>query len=122
MHKGSSEQSLMYKTLPSLLMFIIFIALSIADSAQAEQQQTKRELTQCPYGFSWRSVYGGPREVNTLGEATEIIVHFYTQKGVIIHRITEYPSFYRAKILNQMGVLIDEVIIDKRTGRIRTIY
>ncbi len=120
-----TEQNMMNK---SVLFFIsfIFISLSFADSSYAEQRN--QGLIQCPaYGFYWRSYkggwYGARREVKTPGEANEILLQFYVpQKGIRIHRIIEGPDFYRAEILNQKGALIDMVIIDKRTGRIRSIY
>jgi len=111
----------------SMLFFIsfIFISLSISDSVHAEQKN--QGLIKCPYGFYLISfkgaVYGQRREVNTSGQANEILLQFYVRhKGIRVHRIIEGPNFYRAEILNQKGALEDMVIIDKRTGRIRTIY
>lgn len=116
------------------VIFLVSLAavLTIADLSFAEQteqtEQTKQGLVQCPaYGHYWRSYkwgwYGAKRIVKTSVEANEIILQFYVpQQGIRIHRITESPLFYKAEIINSKGVLVDKVIIDKRTGRIRSIY
>ena len=80
-----------------------------------------------PTASYWRSYkwgwYGAKRTVKTSVEANEIILQFYVpQKGIHIHRVIENPLFYQAEIINSKGVLVDKVIIDKRTGRIRSIY
>lgn len=100
--------------------------LIIADLSFAEQ--TKQGLIQYPtYGQYRRSYkwgwYGAKRIVKTPVEANEIILQFYVPRhGIRIHRVIESPLFYQAEILNSKGVLLDMVIIDKRTGRIRSIY
>ena len=110
------------------VIFLVSLAavLTIADLSFAEE--TKQGLVQCPaYGHYWRSYkwgwYGAKRIVKTPVEANEIILQFYVpQKGIRIHRVIETPLFYQAEIINSKGVLVDKVIIDKRTGRIRSIY
>jgi hypothetical protein len=110
------------------VIFLVSLAavLTIADLSFAEQ--TKQGLVQCPaYGYYWRSYkwgwYGAKRTVKTPVEANEIILQFYVpRQGIRIHRVIESPLFYQAEILNSKGVLVDMVIIDKRTGRIRSIY
>jgi len=112
-----------------ILLVSLAAVLTIADLSFAEQtEQTKQGLVQCPaYGQYWRSYkwgwYGAKRTVKTPVEANEIILQFYVpQKGIHIHRVIETPLFYQAEIINSKGVLVDKVIIDKRTGRIRSIY
>ncbi len=110
------------------VIFMVSLAavLTIADFSFAEQ--TKQGLVQCPaYGHYWRSYkrgwYGAKRAVKTPVEANEIILQFYVPKqGIRINRVIESPLFYQAEIINSKGVLVDKVIIDKRTGRIRSIY
>lgn len=110
------------------VIFLVSLAavLTIADLSFAEQ--TEQGLVKYPaYGYYWRSYkwgwYGAKRIVKTPVEANEIILQFYVpQQGIRIHRIIESPLFYQAEIINSKGVLVDKVIIDKRTGRIRSIY
>ena len=46
----------------------------------------------------------------------------FSKDDVKIGRITERRWFFRAEILDKKDALVDVVIIDKRTGRIRSIY
>ncbi len=109
-----------------ILLVSLAAVLTIADLLFAGQ--TKQGLVECPaYGQYRRSYkwgwYGAKRIVKTPVEANEIIVQFYVpQRGIRIRRVIESPLFYQAEIINSKGVLVDMVIIDKRTGRIRSIY
>lgn len=109
-----------------ILLVSLAAVLTIADLLFAEQ--TKQGLVEYPaYGQYRRSYkwgwYGAKRMVKTPVEANEIILQFYVpQQGIRIHRVIESPLFYQAEIINSKGVLVDIVIIDKRTGRIRSIY
>ena len=119
------ENKVLYKT---ILICIILALFSISESSYAQPPDHKQKLNQCPvYGQYWRSYkwgwYGAKRLVRTPVEAHEILQKFYvTHKGVKIHRIIEGPTFYRAEIMDKNGALLDMVIIDKNTGRIRSIY
>ena len=119
------ENNVLFKT---ILICAILALFSIAESSYAQPADPKQKLNQCPvYGQYWRSYkwgwYGAKRLVRTPVEAHEILQQFYvTHKGVKIHRIIEGPTFYRAEIMDKNGALLDMVIIDKSTGRIRSIY
>ena len=105
----------------SLTAFLTMTTLSSAE-------EKKEGLIQCPaYGQYWRSYkwgwYGAKRVVKTSGEANDIIVQFYVPaNGIRIRKIIEGSRFFHADIINSKGVVVDKVIIDKRTGRIRSIY
>jgi hypothetical protein len=122
---SSLEKNVLYKI---ILLCTIIALFSIVETSYAEQAAQKQKLNQCPvYGQYWRSYkwgwYGAKRLVRTPVEAHEILQQFYvTHKGVKIHRIIEGPTFYRAEIMDKNGALVDMVIIDKNTGRIRSIY
>jgi hypothetical protein len=92
-------------------------------------QQTKKEPAECQpvYGHYWRSYkwgwYGAKREVRTPVEAKEIIEQFLVQdRGIRVVRMREKAHFYIAEIINNRGVLVDLILIDKRTGRIRSMF
>jgi len=112
----------------TILLCAVMAFLSITESSYGQQADQNQQLNQCPvYGQYWRSYkwgwYGAKRIVKTPVEAHEILQQFYvTHKGVKIHRIIEGPTFYRAEIMDKNGALVDMVIIDKNTGRIRSIY
>lgn len=64
------------------------------------------------------------RAVTTADEAKQVIERFYEarQNPVIVGRVMERRWFFLAEILDQNGKVSDEIIVDKRTGRIRSIY
>lgn len=109
-------------------VFVVSLAAFFAFSAVSSAEQKEDGLIKCPaYGQYWRSYkwgwYGAKRVVKTSGEANDIIVQFYVpQNGIRIRRIIEGPRFFHADIINSKGVVVDKVIIDKSTGRIRSIY
>ena len=77
----------------------------------------------CP-GRRWGGPYGMRRAVTTSDEAKQVIERYYKarQKAVIVSRVEERRWFFLAEILDKDGKVADEIIIDKRTGRIRSIY
>lgn len=106
---------------------IIMVLLPVAEISYA--QQTKKETIECQpvYGYYWRSYkwgwYGARREVRTQVEAREIIEQFLLQdRGIRIVRMRERSHFYIAEVINNKGVLVDLILIDKRTGRIRSMF
>ncbi|MBF0506463.1 MAG: hypothetical protein HQL09_06480 [Nitrospirae bacterium] len=77
--------------------------------------------TYCP-GHRW-GWYGAKRAVGTAEDARRILVEYFSPKGNFkIGEIRERKWFFEADIRNEGDKLIDTVIVDKRTGRIRSIY
>lgn len=80
----------------------------------------------CPYG----DYYPGPREgrygarkaVRTEGEARNILRRYFSPRKATIGDIKEKDWFFEAEIKDRNNRPVDRVIIDKRTGRIRSIY
>jgi hypothetical protein len=66
--------------------------------------------------------YGQRRSVPNVHEAGKIMGQYYHGRDVRIGPVVERDLFYQAEIRDRRGVLIDKVIIDKRTGRMRSIY
>lgn len=61
--------------------------------------------------------------VRTPAEAREILEKFFmSHRGIKVGRIRERARFFEAEIINRKGMIIDLVLIDKRTGRIRSIF
>jgi hypothetical protein len=112
--------------LVSLLFFIVFLTISESLYAQSPIYQRSMEC-QPTYGHYWRSDkwgwYGARKVVRTPIEAREILEKFFLpNSGIKVGKIRVRNYFFEADIFNRNGVRIDLVIIDKRTGRIRTIY
>jgi hypothetical protein len=67
--------------------------------------------------------YGARKAVRTAEDAKRILQDFFSMYDRInIKNIKEREWFFEAEILDKNNVLIDKVIVDKRTGRIRSIY
>jgi hypothetical protein len=77
----------------------------------------------CP-GRRWGGPYGARKPVNNAEQAKQLIEAFFSSSGEAITagRIEERRWFFEAEILDGRGKVIDKVIVDKRTGRIRSIY
>ena len=90
-----------------------FVAAAYAADEQGERS---------PYGGSKAGMYGEKREIKTSADAQKILKDYFSKRDVRIKEIKEKELYFEAEILDKNGTLIDKVIIDKRTGRIRSIY
>ncbi|MGW8272550.1 MAG: hypothetical protein ACWGN7_04080 [Thermodesulfovibrionales bacterium] len=77
---------------------------------------------QSPYGGSGGGTYGEKRAVATKEEAEKVLKGYFGKKQVRIGKITEKELYFEAEILDSGNTLIDKVIVNKRTGRIRSIF
>lgn len=74
------------------------------------------------YGGSKKGRYGERRSVTNEDEARGIMREYYPNKGTKIGKVKKKKFYFEADILDEHGDVIDRVIIDKRTGRIRSVY
>jgi hypothetical protein len=107
---------------------ILILAGAAADSLYAEPP-VRQEKSECQptYGHYWRSSkwgwYGAKKPVKTPVEAKQIIEQVMMQKSNIkVVRITERPHYFIAEMINHKGVVVDLILIDRRTGRIRSMF
>ena len=77
----------------------------------------------CPGPRGGRS-YGARKAVTTADQAKQIIETYYFSLGQTVGtgKIEERGWFFMAEVLDADGLVIDNVIVDKRAGRIRSIY
>ncbi|MEJ2682870.1 MAG: hypothetical protein P8Z71_00550 [Candidatus Sulfobium sp.] len=75
-----------------------------------------------PYGGSQGGTYGEKQRVNTKADAKKLLNDYFSKKDVSIGRIRERQYYFEADVLDSKGKVVDKVIVDKRTGRIRSIY
>ena len=66
--------------------------------------------------------YGEKRPVTTVEDARKVLAAYFAKKDVRIGEIREQELFFEAEILDKNDNLVDKVIVDKRTGRIRSTY
>lgn len=75
-----------------------------------------------PYGGSQGGTYGEKQQVTTKEEAKKLLKDYFSKKNVTIGEIRERQYYFEADIVDSKGKVFDKVIVDKRTGRIRSIY
>ena len=75
-----------------------------------------------PYGGSREGGYGEKKEVLTPADAAKILKQYLAKKNVTIGEIREKDLYFEAEVRDRDNKIIDKVIVDKRTGRVRSIY
>jgi hypothetical protein len=95
---------------------MIFTLLSGASAFNSEKPVT-------PYGdYCPRfSNYGISKSIHTFKQAEEALHDYYRAKGLDVEIIKPFGRFIRAHIKSEEGI-VDTIIFDRRTGRIRSIY
>ena len=111
----------------SLLIIFLAILLVTPVPSYSEDMKGWRGGRHAPYGDYCpgpeRGWYGAKKEIKTVEEAEKILKEYFSQtEGVKIGKIKERGRFFEADITDKNDVLIDIVIVNKRTGRIRSIY
>lgn len=69
-----------------------------------------------------QETYGQKKPVRNIREARRALLDYTHGKGLRIGQIKEKKLFFEAVITDKNGNMVDKVIIDKRTGRIRSIF
>lgn len=72
-------------------------------------------------GSDW-GWYGAGRTVITASDAKKLLQEYYVEDNLRIGKIIGKEGFFEAEIKDRNDTVIDIVIVDKRTGRIRSIY
>lgn len=79
-----------------------------------------------PYGgycngprWGW---YGARCEVKTVDDARKALEEYFAGTEMKIGAISHRGRFFEAEVLDRNNVVTDRVIVDRRTGRIRSIY
>jgi hypothetical protein len=75
-----------------------------------------------PYGGSRGGIYGEKKTVSSMDDAAKILREYFSNRALTIGEIREKDLYYEADVLDKNGKIVDKVIVDKRTGRIRSIY
>lgn len=108
-------------------VFIIFSISLNAGFSYAQPMNPRLERCQPTYGkyccdskWGW---YGARRIVKTPVDTRDILVRFFALYNYIkVGIIKERGSFFEAEVTDEKGDVVDYVIIDKRTGRSRSVY
>ena len=66
--------------------------------------------------------FGQKKGVVTADEALKALKKHFEKKDIVIGEVAEKELYFEAEIKDRNNTVIDKVIVDKRTGRIRSIY
>lgn len=79
--------------------------------------------TLTPYGDYCRkySHYGKNRIMHDYEHAEKALTHYYDKKGLQIKLVGRKERFIKAQVIEN-GAVIDIILFDRHTGRIRSIY
>lgn len=111
-----------------IIVFCVVCVIPLASFAQPWRHGMGDMYERPPYGQFCPGMrgdpYGARRPVRTAEEAKQLLEKYFegTGKKVGIGAIDERRWFFIAEVLDKKGALIDKAIVDKRTGRIRSIY
>lgn len=76
-----------------------------------------------PYGDFCRkySHYGKNRIMHDYKHAEKALIHYYNKKGLEINLLSQKGRFIKANVIKK-GIVIDTILFDRHTGRVRSIY
>ncbi len=110
---------------PLLIIVALLTALSlppVLPPVSAEESWRPRGCR--PYGDYCprrHGRYGAKQAVHSREEARTILEDYFRDRELTIGPIAERKWFFRAELRDHENNLVDIIIIDKRTGRIRSI-
>jgi hypothetical protein len=114
---------------PSSATERVYVAPAQTQPRAPQKYVQPRPATQPQYQYKYRYQYSAPknwygnrRSVPNAVEAGKIMGQYYYGRGVTVGPVVEKDLFYQADVRDRRGVIVDKVIIDKRTGRMRSIY
>lgn len=66
--------------------------------------------------------YGARQPVANAAEARGLFQNYFAGQEYTVSEVVEKKWGFKAEILDKSGTVVDRVMIDKRTGRIRSLY
>jgi len=128
-----------------LLLVVLLLAAEPASAAQAENGVNCRKQDgkmDCDAGPVWCTSdkvtcspemrgrcgkrrgdwYGARQPVADAAEARGLLLSYFSGKEYAVSEVIEKKWGFRADILDKEGRVVDRVLIDKRSGRIRSLY
>jgi hypothetical protein len=119
-----------YKKMRSSVLYLILLLFLLMKPIDAQGEELCSDCPwhgKAPYGdycqSQKRGWYGSKKKVKDAKEAENIIKEFFSSYGdVKVTIVREKKFFFEAEIRDKMNNLIDIIIVDKRSGRIRSIY
>jgi hypothetical protein len=104
-----------------LLLLVIIPAVQMVLLSDVQGFHEKKPVT--PYGdYCPRfSKYGKNKAFHTQKQAEEALEHYYNSKGFAVEIVSPRGRFIKAHV-KKKDTVVDIIIFDRHTGRIRSIY
>ncbi len=104
-----------------IVIVMIMTGLLLAPLSISYSDHIKKNVT--PYGDFCRKCtkYGTCKSLMSHDEAKQAMIDYYNKKGFGVEVESKKGRFIRAKIKDRHKV-VDVIIFDRRTGRVRSIY
>jgi len=67
-------------------------------------------------------LYGARQPVTGATEARKLLLQYFAGQEYTVSDVTEKRWGFKAEIIDKDGKVVDRVMIDKRSGRIRSLY
>lgn len=120
-----------------ILFSMLLFSASITNALAAEEDYGRHRNNDCcksagegqcpPEKRGWCGKrkgdwYGVRRPVSSVNDARELFVKYFSDQKLVVGEVSEKPWRFEADLLDAGGTFVDRVMIDKRSGRIRSIY
>ncbi len=104
-----------------ILAFVLASGLVLSGVPDASAGESRKHVT--PYGDFCKqaSNYGMHKQMLSNKDAEQALKHYFGKKGLDFEILQKQGRFIKAFIKDN-GTVVDTIIIDRRTGRIRSIY
>lgn len=113
------------KKLVLIAAFLFLTSLSVPGDVLAMMHGQGRHMKlyggYCQ-GPRWGGWYGAGRQVTTVEEVRELVTGFIGDTDLSTGEIQARSTYYEVEIKDKGGEVIDLLIVDKRTCRIRSAY
>jgi hypothetical protein len=120
---GSHAMSRMRSRITGVSAALVWV-LAVPAVARAEPGCGCGWCERRPYGSTPpgdRARYGAKDPVKSADEARKRLEAYYDSDDLVVGKVSERPLYFEASIKHKDGRLVDRVIVDKRSGRIRSI-
>jgi hypothetical protein len=101
----------------SKVIFLVLVIVLLAPGVYAGEGGVTPFGATCPPC----DTYGYCRKQLSYIEAVQNIEAYYAQKGLKVSVVRQFGRFVEAKIYRD-GTVVERIIVDRRTGRIRPIH
>ncbi len=104
-----------------ILTLVLASGLVLSGATDVTAEENRKPVT--PYGDFCKqtSHYGMHKQMLSNKDAEQALTHYFGEKGLDVEILHNKGRFIKAFIKDN-GKVVDTIIIDRRTSRIRSIY